>query len=151
MWATRNYKDVRYNPEEYFLFGNNRMLLSSLSTIKADNATMLENKGMNMTNAVIGWAYDKNLYIPDDGLLNPDNYKNFWTLLQDRTTNKTTIAKCDSNLGICSKAFDKATLYSKEEPDKGSRGLLIKGSKDSIQRFSTNEEFTYNLTSWSFR
>jgi hypothetical protein len=31
-WATRNYKDTRYEPEEYFLFGNNRMLLSSLST-----------------------------------------------------------------------------------------------------------------------
>lgn len=98
-WATRNFKDTRYNPEEYFLFGNNRLLLSSLST------TTIENNGMNMTNAVIGWAYDKNIYIPDDGLLDPDNYKNFWTLLQDRSTNKTTFAKCDSSLSSCTKTF----------------------------------------------
>jgi hypothetical protein len=32
MWATRNYKDTRWDPEEYFLFGNNKMLLSSLAT-----------------------------------------------------------------------------------------------------------------------
>jgi hypothetical protein len=112
-WAARNYKDTRYNPEEYFLFGNNRLLLSSLETTK------IENDGMNMTNAVIGWAYDKNLYIPDDGLLDPENYKNYWTLLQDRSTNKTTIAKCDFNLNTCIKTFEKATAYNKAEPDKG--------------------------------
>jgi hypothetical protein len=85
-------------------------LLSSLSTTK------VENDGMNMTNAVIGWAYDKNLYIPDDGLLVPENYKNYWTLLQDRSSNKTTFAKCDSNLNTCTNSFDKATAYNKEEP-----------------------------------
>jgi hypothetical protein len=69
-WATRNYQNVKYDPEEYFLFGNNRMLLNSLSTTK------VENNGMNVTNAVIGWAYDKNLYIPDDGVLDPEGYKN---------------------------------------------------------------------------
>jgi hypothetical protein len=46
------------------------MLLNSLSTTK------VENNGMNVTNAVIGWAYDKNLYIPDDGVLDPEGYKN---------------------------------------------------------------------------
>ena len=75
MWATRNYQDTRHNPEEYFLFGNNRLLLSSLSTISQ------EEDGMNNTNAVIGWAYDKQLYTPDDGLLDPDGYKQHWTLL----------------------------------------------------------------------
>jgi hypothetical protein len=131
------------------LFGNNRLLLSSLSTT---NTTKTENdSSMNMTNAVIGYAYDKNQYIPDDGLLDPENYKNFWTLLQDRSTNKTTFAKCDSTLNSCTKSFDKATAYDREEPDKGSRGLLIKGSKDSIQRFSVNEEIKYNSTAWSFK
>lgn len=106
---------------------------------------------MNMTNAVIGWAYDKKLYTPDDGALNPDGYKNFWTLLQDRSTNKTTFEKCDAGFATCVRSFYKATAYFKEKPDKGSRGLLVKGAKDSIQRFSPTEDIKYNATAWSFK
>ena len=144
-WATTKYKDIRYNPEEYFLFGNNRLLLSSLSTMK------VENDGMNITNAVIGWAYDKKLYVPDDGLLDPDNYKGFWTLLQERATNKTTFAKCEGSLAKCSQEFEKVTAYDRDDPEKGSRGVILKGSKDSIQKFSVEEFIVFPKNYWNFR
>jgi hypothetical protein len=106
---------------------------------------------MNMTNAVIGWAYDKNLYIPDDGLLNPDGYSKFWILLQDRNTNKTSFQKCDKNLDACSKEFDKLTKYDSAKPTEGSRGVIIQGMKDSIKRFSVDEDIKYNSTAWSHK
>jgi len=121
------------------------MLLSSLSTtnVEADN--------MNMTNAVIGWAYDHNLYTPDDGLLDPDGYKFHWTLLQDRATNKTTFAKCAGDLAKCSKSFEKSTEFVKDEPEKGSRGVLIRGPNDSIKKFSVTEDLFFNSTAWNFK
>ena len=106
---------------------------------------------MNITNVVIGWAYDKQLYTPDDGLLDPDGYKQHWTLLQDRKTNKTTMAKCVEDLNRCSLKFEKATEYFQDEPKKGSRGVLLRGPKDSIKKFSVNEGITYNSTSWNFK
>ena len=72
-------------------------------------------------------------------------------LLQDRETNKTTFTKCDQSLERCSKEFDKATAYTREEPTKGSRGVLLRGPKDSIKRFSVNEDISWNATSWSFK
>ena len=106
---------------------------------------------MNITNAVIGWAYDKQLYTPDDGLLDPDGYKQHWTLLQDRKTNKTTMAKCEEDLNRCSLKFEKATEYFQDEAKKGSRGVLLRGPKDSIKKFSVNEDITFNSTSWNFK
>lgn len=106
---------------------------------------------MNITNAVIGWAYDKNLYIPDDGLLEPEGYKFHWTLLQNRATNKTTFAKCEQDLVKCSRSFEKATEFNQEKPTEGSRGVLIKGPKDSIKKFSVTDSLTFNSTSWNFR
>lgn len=145
LWASQMYKDTRYDAEEYFLFGNNRLLLSSLST------TNQEADGMNITNAVIGWAYDKQLYTPDDGLLDPDGYKQHWTLLQSRDTNKTTMKKCEQDLNRCSQEFEKATEFFQDEPKKGFRGVLLRGPKDSVKKFSVNEDMSYNSTAWSFK
>jgi hypothetical protein len=33
-WGKRNYANTGYQPEEYFLFGNDRLLLSSLEVAK---------------------------------------------------------------------------------------------------------------------
>jgi hypothetical protein len=146
-WAVRNYANTRFEPEEYFLFGNNRLLLSSLST---SNYTAAETEMIK--SAVIGFAYHRNLYVPDEDAFDGDAYKGFWMLLQDRATNKTSLEKCDNNWNTCTKDFDqKVKLTGK---DTGFRGIMLQGPKDQIKRFSPNEKVSgpphWNFMNWMY-
>lgn len=55
-WGKRNYANTNYQPEEYFLFGNDRLLLSSLEVAKP-----MED-GSNITQSVIGYAFTYRLF-----------------------------------------------------------------------------------------
>jgi hypothetical protein len=55
-WGKRNYANTGYKPEEYFLFGNDRLLLSSLEVAKP-----MED-GTNITQAAIGYAFTYKLF-----------------------------------------------------------------------------------------
>ena len=74
-WGKRNHANTGYQPEEYFLFGNDRLLLSSLEVAKP-----MED-GTNITQAVIGYAFAARLFNIQEGLLDIDNYNKYWTLL----------------------------------------------------------------------
>ena len=97
-WARRNFNNYKMEPEEYFLFGNNKLLLSSI-----DQSVKIDPPFANIRNAVIGYAFHNKLYMPDEGLLDPVDFKGYWSLLQDRTSNIITMHKCDGDWNICSK------------------------------------------------
>ena len=65
-WGKRNYANTGYQPEEYFLFGNDRLLLSSLEVAKAMD------DGSNITQAVIGYAFNNKLFNIQEGILDPE-------------------------------------------------------------------------------
>ena len=119
-WCKRNYANTGYQPEEYFLFGNDRLLLSSLEVAKP-----MED-GTNITEAAIGYAWANHLININEGILDPEGYKKFWTILQDRETKKVTVEKCDKDWGRCVADFDKATKHPVGGDEKlGSRGVLL--------------------------
>jgi hypothetical protein len=100
-WGKRNLANTGYQPEEYFLFGNDRLLLSSLEVAKP-----MED-GSNITQAVIGYAFANRLFNIQEGILNNEGYNKYWYLLQDRETKKVTFDKCDKDWGRCYTDFDK--------------------------------------------
>lgn len=73
-WISQQ-KNNRREPEEYFLFGNNRLLLSTLDS--DTNRTYMEDV-TNITQSVIGAAFHFRRIEIQDGLLNPDGYKGYW-------------------------------------------------------------------------
>merc|ERR1719163_2132830 len=76
-----------------------------------------------------------------DGLLNPDNYRGYWQLLQDRETNQITMAKCGTNYRTCYNDFTNVkTILTNGESDMHSRGVILGGPKEGIKQFSRPED-----------
>jgi hypothetical protein len=79
----------QYTPEEYFLFGNDRLLLSSeeVSTVS---------DGTNITEAVVGYAFNSRIYTPEIG-------NDTWMITQNKTDGKINVTLCDKS---CINNFD---------------------------------------------
>jgi hypothetical protein len=107
--------------------------------------------GTNITQAAIGYAWAHNLIAMQDGILDPDGYKNYWTLLQDRESKKVTFEKCDKDWGRCYQEFDKAVQIIDGDDKQGSRGVLLQGPKNGVRRWSPNEDNLIDPQHWTLR
>ena len=144
-WGKRNYANTGYQPEEYFLFGNDRLLLSSLEVAKP-----MED-GSNITQAIIGYAFATRIFDIQEGILDADKYNKYWTLLQDRESKKVTFEKCDKDWGRCYQEFDKAVKIVDGDEKQGSRGVMLQGPKHGVRRWSPNEDNLVDPKHWTLK
>jgi hypothetical protein len=83
--------------------------------------------------------------------LDGENYKKFWTVLQDRESKKVTFEKCDKDWGRCVTEFDKAVKITDGEDKQGSRGVILQGPKNGVRRWSPNEDNLIDPVHWTLR
>jgi len=83
------------------------------------------------------------------GILILKDTKKFWLLLQDRDTKKVTFEKCDKDWGRCVKDFDEKTVQKNGDENLKSRGVMLRGTKEKILRFSKNEDNLVWAKHWS--
>ena len=83
--------------------------------------------------------------------MDPENYKKYWSLLQDRESKKVTFEKCDHDWGKCVAEFDKAVIIADGEDKQGSRGVLLQGPKNGVLRWSADEDNLVDAKHWTLK